>query len=124
MDPQQRLFSQLLIALRAKGYDVYDGALPPDNTPYPFIYLGDNQMVDTVRKDVRQGTVYQTIHIWHNDPDQRGTLSEMVYDVKRTCWSIEHSTGWLLSECSAQILPDNTTKTPLLHAVIETGFRF
>lgn len=124
MDPQQKLFSSLLVKLRAKGYEVYDGALPPEGTPYPFIYLGDNQTIDTARKGAWQGIVYQTIHIWSDDVKRRGNLSSMVLAVKETCREIENTSGWMLSECSAQILPDNTTRTPLLHAVIETGFRF
>lgn len=124
MDPQQMLFSKLLVELRAKGYDVYDGALPPENMPYPFLYLGDNQTVDAARKGAVQGTVYQTIHIWHDDLKRRGDLSAMILAVKDVCRVIENTTGWLLSECSTQILPDTTTRTPLLHAVIETGFRF
>lgn len=124
MDPQQKLFSSLLVALRAKSYEVYDGALPPEGTPYPFIYLGDNQTIDAARKGAWQGIVYQTIHIWSDDVKRRGDLSAMILAVKETCREIENSTGWMMSECSTQILPDNTTKTPLLHAVIETGFRF
>ena len=50
MDAQQELYSALLMALKTKfkdtGIDVYDTFLPPDGTPYPFIYLGDNQVVD------------------------------------------------------------------------------
>ena len=38
MDPQQELFTALLIAAREQGYDVYDGALPPEDTPYPVSY--------------------------------------------------------------------------------------
>ena len=38
MDPQQELFTKLLTEIKALelGYDVYDGFLPPDGTPYPF----------------------------------------------------------------------------------------
>nr|DAI34283.1 MAG TPA: hypothetical protein [Caudoviricetes sp.] len=124
MEPQQMLFTYLLTALRGKGYSVYDGALPPEDTPYPFIYLGDSQTVDENRKQAVQGIVYQTIHIWHNKDNQRGTVSAMVLDVKTVCRELERQSGWLLSECSSQILPDNTTNKPLMHAVIEAGFKF
>ena len=43
MDPQQELFSELLVKIKELGYDVYDGFLPPEGTPYPFIYLADNR---------------------------------------------------------------------------------
>ena len=46
MDPQQEIFTRLLVDLKALGYDVYDGALPPEDTAYPFIYLADSQLID------------------------------------------------------------------------------
>ena len=70
MDAQQTLFTYLLQALKQK-YDVYDGALPPKSTPYPFVYLGDNQSVDVIYKCAYADMIYQTIHVWHNDPKKR-----------------------------------------------------
>lgn len=124
MEPQQMLFTYLLTALREKKYDVYDGMLPPEDVSYPIIYLGDSQMVDENRKQAVQGTVYQTIHIWHNNVRQRGTVSAMILDIKSICRQMEEQTGWLLAECSSQILPDDTTNIPLVHGLIEVGFRF
>lgn len=46
MDPQQELFAELLQKIKEWGYDVYDGALPPKDTPYPFVYLADSQQID------------------------------------------------------------------------------
>ena len=60
MDPQQELFAELLTKLREWGYDVYDGALPPENTPYPFVYLADSQQIDEANKTAVFGSVYQT----------------------------------------------------------------
>ena len=39
LDPQQELFSNIKKEIESLGYDVYDGFLPPENTPYPFVYL-------------------------------------------------------------------------------------
>lgn len=50
MDPQQELFTKLLTEIKALGYDVYDGFLPPDGTPYPFVYFADNQQIDEAIK--------------------------------------------------------------------------
>lgn len=124
MEPQQMLFGYLLTELRKKGYSVYDGILPPKDTPYPFIYLGDSQTVDEARKREVQGTVYQTVHIWHDNLNQRGTVSAMILEIKNLCRQLENTSGWLLAECSSQILPDNTTNRPLMHGIIELGFKF
>ena len=126
MDPQQRLFSYLLITLRESGYTVYDGAMPGPNEPteYPFIYLGENQMMDDFRKQEVRGRVYQTIHVYHNDLRQRGTVSVILGEIKTICRALENASGWLLAECSTQILPDTTTNTPLIHGIVDVGFRF
>lgn len=49
-DPQQELFSTIKTELEDKGYEVYDGVLPHENTPYPFIYLGNMQQIDNEAK--------------------------------------------------------------------------
>lgn len=121
MDAEQELFIALKLALEAKGYAVYDGALPPENTPYPFIYFGEFQQNETGYKNGMTGTVRPMIHVWHNDIRKRGTVSKMLFDIKMTLRSIMHtdSYSWLFRNFSSRILPDNTTKSPLLHGVLE-----
>ena len=85
VDAQQELFTAFKLALEAKGYAVYDGALPPENTPYPFIYLGEFRQTDTELKNAVTGIVYPMIHVWHNNWNQRGTVSKMLLDIKTVC---------------------------------------
>ena len=126
IDPQQELFTRLKLDIEALGYSVYDGALPPEETPYPFVYLGDFGQSDSATKSALYGYVYPTIHIWHNDTRKRGTLSKMMLDIKTACRNIEHTDNysWVLQSVNQRIIPDNTTKTPLLHGVIEAGYKF
>lgn len=125
-DPQQELFTKLKTELEALGYDVYDGFLPPEGTPYPFIYLGDCQQTDDANKTAVFGNVYQTIHAWSNTPMNRGTVSQMLLSIKSVCRSIAHTDNfaWFVRNINQRILPDNTTKTPLLHGIIEAEFKF
>lgn len=125
-DPQQELFSKLKTSLEALGYSVYDGALPPEGTPYPFVYLGECQQTDDANKSAVFGVVNITIHVWHNNPRQRGTLSNMLLAIKTACRKIDHTANfaWSLRNPTQRILADNTTKTPLLHGVIEAVFSF
>ena len=71
MDPQQELFTALLLKLKEKyedtGIGVYDTFLPPDGTPYPFIYLADSTQDDQANKTTVFGAVSQVIHVWHNN---------------------------------------------------------
>lgn len=126
IDPQQELFTAYKLGLEAKGYAVYDGALPPENTPYPFIYLGDFRQSDQMLKNAVNGNVYPKIHVWHNSPNQRGTVSAMLLDIKRVIYQTEKTNGfsWLVQSVNTQIIPDNTTKTPLLHGVVDAGLKF
>lgn len=125
-DPQQELFSKLKIDVEALGYAVYDGMLPPEDTPYPFVYLGDNAQTDSETKNAVIGRVHQVIHIWHNSPRQRGTVSKMMLDVKNVSRNIGRTAhhSWDARNVYSRIIPDNTTKTPLLHGVVEVDFYF
>lgn len=126
IDPQQELFTALKLSFEDLGYDVYDGFLPPENTPYPFVYLGDVQQVDNANKSAVFGNVFPTIHIWSNTPKNRGTVSKMLLDIKTACREIEHTANfsWALRNVTQRIMPDNTTKTPLLHGILEAEFSF
>ena len=126
MDPQQELFTELLMQLKNLGYDVYDTFLPPEDTPFPFLYLADSQQTDNRNKTAVFGNVYQTIHVWHNNLKQRGTVSKMLLDVKKVCYRLEHTANfaWNVRNVDQWIRPDNTTKTPLLHGLLEVEFSF
>ena len=126
IDPQQEFFSALKVALTAKGFAVYDGFLPPDGTPYPFVYLGDCRQSDEANKSAVFGRVYQTIHVWSNTPKNRGTVSGMLLAIKGICRTLDHTANfaWMVRGIDQQILPDNTTKTPLLHGILEVEVSF
>lgn len=126
MDPQQELFTKLKLDIEALGYDVYDGFLPPEGTPYPFVYLGDSRSSDDALKNAVMGNVYQMIHIWSNEPMNRGKVSAMLFAIKRVCYRIEHTTNfaWMIRNVEQRIIPDNTTKTPLLHGILEAEYKF
>lgn len=126
IDPQQEIFTQIILDLKNKGYAVFDTTLPPEDTPYPFIYLGDNQQQDEENKTAIFGKVYQTIHVWHNNPKERGTVSKMLLDIKTVCRKIERTANftWNCKITNQHIFADNTTKTPLLHGIVEVAFNF
>ena len=126
MDPQQELFTELLVQLRKKGYEVYDTFLPPKDTPYPFIFIADNQQVDAPNKTAVFGNVYQTIHVWHNNPKQRGMVSEMLLNIKQVCYSLKHTANfaWNVRNIEQRILSDTTTTQPLLHGILNVEFYF
>lgn len=123
IDPQQELFTALKLNLEQEG-DLYD-VLPPDDTPYPFYVLGENQQIDKELKGATHGTVHQKIDVWHY-ATQRGTLSEMMLAAKAVCRNIKHTANfsWTVRKINQRILSDNTTKTPLRHGILEVEFYF
>ena len=91
MDPQQELFSALFLELKKQYPDsVYDTFLPPEGTPYPFVYLADSDLNDRANKTAVFGTASQTIHVWHDNPRQRGTVSQCFCRLSRFAdsWNI------------------------------------
>ena len=127
MDPQQELFTDLLVRIKNLGYDVYDGSMPPESTSYPFVYIADSQLVDDRRyKDAVFGNVFQTVHVWHNNPRKRGTVSAMLLAIKDEANKIEYTNRfyWELRNVTQRILTDDSTDRTLLHAVLELEFKF
>lgn len=131
MDPQQELFTGLLLALKAhfepKGVKVYDGELPPDGTPYPFIYLAGTRQNDRSTKSQKIGVVNQHIDFWHNNPRQRGTVSQLMLEAKQICWEFKQTAnfGWFAADDMNQnILSDGTTGKPLMHGYLSVNFNF
>ena len=126
MDPQQELFTALLSQLKESEYDVYDTFLPPKNTPYPFIFLADSQQIDDRNKSAVFGDVYQTIHVWHNNPKKRGTVSKILLEIKQLCYELRSTANfaWDIRNVDQRILPDTTTAIPLLHGILDVQFKF
>lgn len=126
MDPQQELFTALLTKLRDMDYDVYDTFMPSEDEAYPFIFLADSQQIDDQNKTAVFGDVYQTIHVWHNNPKQRGTVSKILLEIKKLCYELENTANfaWDIRGVDQRILPDTTTEIPLLHGILDVQFKF
>lgn len=126
LDPQQELFIKLKKDIESLGYDVYDGFLPPENTPYPFVYIGEMLQLDDANKTAVFGMIEATIHIYNNDPNKRGTVSDMLLKIKTACRNIRNTRyfSWDVRNVTQRIIPDNTTNTPLLHGVLDVEFKF
>lgn len=105
---------------------MYDGFLPPKNTPYPFIYLADSKGTDEANKTAVFGNVLQIVHVWHNNPKQRGTVSKMLLAIKSVARKINKTDNfsWFVMDVEQRILADTITSTPLMHGVLELKFKF
>lgn len=137
MDPQQELFTYFLVKLKEEyGEDtVFDGFMPPEETPYPFIYLADSQQTDDYgNKTAIFNNVYQAIHIWNDTPRKRGTVSNMALKIKNIARRLEYTNNykWEINDIKQRILVDTTKQkslvdtadsTPLMHIILELEFK-
>lgn len=128
MPASQELYTAMLLKLRSLWPDsVFDGDLPPDGTPYPFVHLGDTQdIAEFLVKGAAFGRMSITVNIWMNNPRRRGDLSLMAFKTKALARSISEtdSFGWCLSGCEESVIPDNTTKDPLMHGVLIFEYKY
>lgn len=124
MSPQQSIFTMCRQA-SARIVNTYD-YLPGKDTAYPFAFIGEQFAQDTRKKNVVIGNVQQTIHVYHNDYKQRGSATKIMDDILAELRRLERAGLYSvdLVGVSMQVIPDNTTDTPLLHGVLELNFRF
>lgn len=130
MDSQQELFTALKVqlekALKSKGVNVYDTFLPSEGTPYPYVYIGNSQLVDDYgNKTMILGSITQVVDVWHNNPRKRGELSEIMMIVKHVARQINRTNNFAfqIKDINQRILPDTSTSEPLMHGVLELDFR-
>lgn len=127
MDSQQEIFTALRTRIKALGLTVYDGALPPASAEYPFVYLGESTVDDSYNnKTVISGEALQVIHVWHDRPDKRGTLSRILLNIKEIARGIRETDTyhWFIVGVDQRILPDDSTSRTLLHGILELRWRF
>jgi hypothetical protein len=84
---------------------------------YPHVVLGE-QFKQNIRvnKDELNRPTQVTLHFWHNNVRQRGTLVNMMYQVEEGLLSEFGVDG---DEITTQVAEDTTTSTTFLHGVLE-----
>lgn len=124
-DPQQELFQAIRTACGRVTKSVYDDGLPPEKTPYPFIYIGEMLMVDdNGYKDMILATCSGAIHIWH-EKGKRGSLSSLALNLKTELRKVTETGtySWELENLTQQIINDDSTGERLLHCVVEYNYQ-
>lgn len=127
IDPQQELFTLIRTGLVNKFGEsmVFDGFLPPEGTPYPFIYIADSQQIDQENKSAIFGTISQTIHVWHNTPLERGRVSVILLEIKNVLRGIKgEGYQFDVRGMDQQIISDSITSATLMHGILIADFDF
>lgn len=97
--------------------------LPPAGAAYPFIYLGEQQHVETTwqNKSVIFPTLYQTVYIYDDKPDERGSMVDIATRFMaaiRQARQTEHYRYHIVNIDYRQ-RADTSTAVPLLQAIID-----
>ena len=125
MSPQQELFTTLITSMRNEGLSVYDGVLPPDGTPYPFVYMADVNQSDSFTKSSIGGRLSVTINVWHDDYNKRGDFSKVVENVIEICRNIHDvSNKFYYKSANQQFMNDSSVTPPLMRAIVAVDFIF
>lgn len=125
--PQNEIFTAVRTELELVYPDiVYDGPLPGEDTPYPYIYIRDTSLVPNFGVKYHPlGTVSVHIDVWHNDCGKRGTLTEMLYRIEKVLHdSIRETASYKvgITDMQANVINDDTTSMPLLHGYIDATY--
>ena len=121
ISPEQQAYGTIRrLCHEAVDVEVYDFN-PPAETPYPFVRIGE-QMTrhERITKQLINGDTDITIHFWHNDVYQRGTLTSMMYAVEQ---AIIEEFGARGEGITSQVIDDNTTGSTLLHGILEVTIK-
>ena len=127
LSPQQEIFTAVRgVCVNLFGASNVFDYLPPGGTPYPFVFVGEQLSNDQRNKSAVFGTVTQTVHVYHNDYKKRGSTTSMVMAIQEAVRALKSTAHFHLDvrSINGQVLPDNTTATPLLHGIIEIEFHF
>ena len=120
ISPEQRIYTTIRRICDELGYSVYD-YLPDSKEEFPFIVLGE-QFSQNIRehKSYLNKRTQVTVHFWHNEWRERGSLTKMMRDVELGIINEFKVNG---EDISTQILPDNSTGSNLYHGILETDIR-
>lgn len=120
ISPEQEVYSEIRRLCDVDlGYSVYDYR-PDSGTEYPFIVLGD-QTSQNIRehKDFYNKDTQLTIHFWHNEWHQRGTLTTMMNKVEK---AIIQKFGVKGEDITTEIRGDPEDNS-LMRGILETDIR-
>lgn len=126
VDPQQAIFSAVRFAIENLGYDVYDTDLPPEDTPYPFVYLGNTQQIDKRTKTQIIGDIHQMVDVWHDSPKRRGDVSKMVLEIKKALFALNRVGNYSIDVRLSDfyIGMDDSTNIKLMRANLDFLIKF
>lgn len=115
------------LAIELFGADrVFDQELPPEGTPYPFVYIANQDTNRYPTKDNSIENVNQMVRFYHDDVEKRGTLDSMLYALRIEAGKqrfVVNNSAIRLNDYSTVISPEDAEAgLKLLHGVLTLSF--
>lgn len=124
--PDQLLHDEMYRISSELGYDTYS-YLPPEGVAYPFVVMGEINLLPQATKSQLIGRLSSTVHVW-GSVDDRKTLSDMAGQLMSSFFAIKNIDGTQFSaevnQSSIDSIRDNSTSEVLYHFIIEAYFKF
>lgn len=126
--PGQELFDYVGYQSELMGYDTYDHLpMESENASYPFVQIGDYDIVPVPNKSAIGAQVNLTVNVWGNQDERLvvDTMANSLLMVVSTRFKTEHFRfRGMLSGSSVQMLRDTSIpETTLFHAIVQMKFR-
>jgi hypothetical protein len=117
--PDQDLYDAIFAASVALGYSTYQHN-PPETATYPFVRIGNVQLVPIATKSYLLADVYANIDVW-GSAKSRKKVSEMAHKLIHAVSRIKQLPGGLLlsvnfDTSSVEVMTDNSTNDDLWRA--------
>lgn len=123
MTPNHAIFRKIFevcLSVHKRTFDY----LPDADTKYPFIYVGENQNLETENHEL-YGILHQTIHIYHSRTE-RAELDNMTSQLLRELRKLDIAYNYAISykRNEQRDIPDNTDVKPLIHRALDISFNY
>lgn len=121
MSPEQQLYNSIRrIVVDLFGEEAVFPSLPDEGTDYPFVVLGEEfGQKNRDSKDSRQRYRQLSIHIYHNDWRQQGTVRRMIQQIDGYVRQLNQ-----YEDSSETLIPDDSTNTRLVHGIYEINLNY
>lgn len=125
-EPTQQIFDAIYKASDGLGYRTYDFK-PMNEVGYPFVELGNAQIVPLPTKTTILGRVVIQVNIWGLGTRRR-EVSDMTNRLYTAIRKIKHTDSLLWSvdveASNIEIRQDTTTNTPLYRGILDLEIKF
>lgn len=126
--PQQELYDYVGYQSELMGYDTYDHLpMESENASYPFVQIGDYDIVPVPNKSAIGAQVNLTVNVWGNQDERLvvDTMANSLLMVVSKRFKTEHYRfRGMLSGSNVQMMQDTSVPdTVLNHAIVQMKFR-